>query len=229
MSTTLRSATIRLAYQVPALRPHLMSVLAASVADEIVEAFWDAIFDDPTQDTVVTHSAPDDFSWSGEAIGGYGHGDNWSPTEYAEGETRVKVPTEIRYTARVQLDLNLPVSPAEVERILENAIRRDGPERFTEMDTVRDDVLDALSHEPTLNTDRWAHFAIVEKCVPQLEVREVTGGFSVDIQIMMGVAVDHDLVEVDAPEDSDPREGDGDDGDGDWQGAQDSWERERGY
>lgn len=207
--STLRSATIRLAYQVPALRPHLMSVLAASVADEVASVFWEGVSEGAYDEAVSDVSTEEtDLEW----VDG-------------EGTSPFEMPYAIQYEVRGTLGVDIPVSPAAVERILERAIREDGPKKFVAAldDAVRDSLPDGV--EP----DRAGTLFHISKCEPRVVVHEVAGGFRFEAAV--GVSIEVTGVEVEPPEQdySDPREGDVDDGDGDWQRAQNSWERERGY
>ena len=198
--STLRSATIRLAYQVPSLRPHLMSVLAASVADEVADAFWEGVQGGSYDEGVTGVKTEEvDLDWEREAIGGYGHGDDWEPTQYAEGSSSFDMPSVIKYELRGTIEVDLPVSPAEVERILERVIKLDGPGNLVKSDSLNDAVVDTLPDGVTLARPRSPAFTI-SKCDPRVTVREVDGGFDVRADIKVYVEVSD--VEVKPPEPS---------------------------
>lgn len=198
----LRSAIIRLAAARPDLRAHLLPILASSAAEELVEAFWSEGFSN--EKIQVIHMDSELADWQGGPIGGYGHGDNWTPTEYAEAEVEVKYPNVVQFTGRVVLTGDFVVSPAMVESILEGAIRKDGPEIFLGDLEVGSFCAERIKLERDWslqrNKYRRSNPFSIEKCEPRVQVRETRSGLDIEVDVKLTMKLDTSELELDPPE-----------------------------
>lgn len=189
-----------------ALRDHLKSVIAVSVSEELVDDFWGS-FDQPNFKVLKKEKV--DIEWVGEPTGGYGHGDDWSPTEYAEGSVPVAVPKEVEAEGQFHLSEGYPLSPGASERMLESAIRKGIHPWFKDAvgEFLHEQVMDGgarLSDQAR----RKPWFSVDVKSI-DVRAREVEGILTLKVRLTLNVDIDAGLLDIDPPEpDFDPPEPD---------------------
>lgn len=84
------------------------------------------------------------------------------------------------------------LSPVMVERALENAIRKTGPDWFVNEDNVEEIVTDSVAPVSRYGDPLFT----IEKCEPQVHVRETPEGFKVDLQVLLHIKVNTDRIDM---------------------------------